>query len=59
MAPVCALDEFRLRSQLERYRHAGRGRSLIEQTPRRLVADLRENVDAKLRRSMLGPSVQP
>jgi hypothetical protein len=48
MAPSCALDEAELRSQLERYRQAGRNASLIERTPRSLVADLDEDVDAKL-----------
>jgi hypothetical protein len=48
MAPSCALDESGLRSQLERYRQAGRNARLIERTPRRLVADLGENVDSDL-----------
>jgi hypothetical protein len=48
MAPSCALDESGLRSQLERYRQAGRNARLIERTPRRLVADLDESVDAEL-----------
>ncbi len=48
MAPNCALDESGLRSQLERYRRAGRNARLIERTPRRLVADLDEAVDAEL-----------
>ncbi len=48
MAPGCALDESGLRSQLERYRQAGRNARLIERTPRRLVADLDESVDAEL-----------
>jgi hypothetical protein len=48
MAPSCALDESGLRSQLERYRQAGRNARLIERTPRRLVADLDGEVDAEL-----------
>jgi hypothetical protein len=48
MAPSCALDESGLRSQLERYRQAGRNARLVERTPRRLVADLDESVDAEL-----------
>jgi hypothetical protein len=48
MAPSCALDEAGLRTQLERYRHAGQNARLIERTPRRLVADLDQNVDAEL-----------
>jgi hypothetical protein len=48
MAPSCALEQSGLRSQLERYRQAGRNARLIERTPRRLVADLGENVDAEL-----------
>ena len=48
MAPSCALDQEGLRSQLERYRQAGQNARLIERTPRRLVADLDQDVDAKL-----------
>jgi hypothetical protein len=48
MAPSCALDEAGLRSQLERYRKAGRNARVIERTPRRLVAELDQNVDAEL-----------
>jgi hypothetical protein len=48
MAPSCALDEDGLRSQLERYRQAGRNARLIERTPRRLVAELDESVDIQL-----------
>jgi hypothetical protein len=48
MAPRCALDESELRSQLERYRQAGRDARLIERTPRRLIADLDESVDTVL-----------
>jgi hypothetical protein len=48
MAPSCALDEVGLRSQLERYRHAGQHARLIERTPRRVVADLDRDVDAEL-----------
>jgi hypothetical protein len=48
MAPSCALDEDGLRSQLERYRRAGQGASLIDQTRRRLVVDVDECVDNQL-----------
>jgi hypothetical protein len=48
MPPSCALDESGLRLQLERYRQAGRNARVIERTPRCLVADLDENVDAEL-----------
>ena len=48
MASSCSLDESGLRSQLARYRQAGRNAHLIERTARRLVADLDENVDAEL-----------
>jgi hypothetical protein len=48
MAPGCALDESALRAQVERYRQAGRNARVIERTPRRLVAELDENVDAEL-----------
>jgi hypothetical protein len=48
MAPSCTLDESELRSQLERYRQAGRDARLIERTPRRLVADIDKSVDAVL-----------
>jgi hypothetical protein len=45
---ACALDAAGLRLQLERYRRAGRDAFLIERTPRRLVAELDEGVDAEL-----------
>ncbi len=48
MAPSCALDEVGLRSQLERYRQAGRNARVIARTPRRLVAELDQNVDTEL-----------
>ena len=48
MAPSCALDESGLRSQLDRYRQAGRHARVIERTPRSLVVDLDESVDAGL-----------
>ncbi len=48
MAPSCALNDTELRLQLERYREAGRNARLIERTPRRLVADLGNDVDAEL-----------
>jgi hypothetical protein len=48
MAPSCALDETGLRLQLERYRRAGRGATIVERTRRRLVVDLDCGVDEKL-----------
>ncbi|HXM86144.1 MAG TPA: hypothetical protein VN889_00785 [Solirubrobacteraceae bacterium] len=48
MAPSCALDEAGLRSQLKRYRQAGRNARLIERTRRRLVVDLDQGVDSEL-----------
>jgi hypothetical protein len=48
MAPSCALDESGLRSQLERYRQAGRNARVIERTRRSLVVDLDGSVDAGL-----------
>jgi len=48
MAPSCALEEAGLRMQLERYRHAGEGARLVEQTHRRFVVDLDERADGKL-----------
>ena len=48
MAPSRALDESGLRSQLERYRLAGRNARLVERTPRRLVAELGDEVDTEL-----------
>jgi hypothetical protein len=48
MAPSCALDESGLRSQVERYRQAGRNARLVERTPRGIVADLAQYVDAEL-----------
>lgn len=48
MAPGCALDESGLRSQVERYRQAGRNARVIERTRRSLVADLNESVGAGL-----------
>src|SRR5262245_48413369 len=48
MAPSCALDESGLRSQLERYRQAGRNARLIERTRRSFVAVLDESVDPGL-----------
>ena len=46
MAPSCALDESGLRSQLERYRQAGRNARVIARTRRTLVTDLDESVDS-------------
>jgi arsenate reductase len=48
MAPSCSLDEAGLRQQLERYRRAGEGARVIEQSRRRLVAELDERADGKL-----------
>jgi hypothetical protein len=48
MAAGCALDESGLRSQLQRYRQIGRAAHLLERTPRRLVAQIDESVDATL-----------
>jgi hypothetical protein len=48
MAPSCALDESGLRSQLERYRRAGRNARMVERTRRTLVADLDRSVDPRL-----------
>jgi hypothetical protein len=47
IAPSCALDEAGMRSQLERYRHAGTGARLVEQTRRRLVVDLDRQIDTR------------
>jgi hypothetical protein len=54
MAPSCALDESGLRSQLERYRQAGRNARVIERTPRRLVAELDQDVDGELVEEAIG-----
>lgn len=48
MAPSCALDEAGLRLQLGRYRRAGEGARLIEQTRRRFVVELDEHADGTL-----------
>lgn len=48
MAPSCALDEAGLRLQFKRYRHAGRGASLVDRSSRRLVVELDQHVDASL-----------
>jgi hypothetical protein len=48
MAPGCALDEHDLRAQLERYRRAGEGASLITRTRRQLTVELDPRVDAQL-----------
>jgi hypothetical protein len=53
MAAGCALDETGLRLQLERYRQAGEGARPVEQTRRRLVVDLDENVDNDLVEEMI------
>ena len=44
-APSCELDADGLRAQAERYRRAGEGAELLERSPRRLLAQLREGVD--------------
>lgn len=44
----CALDQTGLNLQLARYRQAGRDALLIERTPRRIVAELDEDVDPEL-----------
>jgi hypothetical protein len=48
IAPSCALDEAGLRLQLQRYRMAGAGAQLIEQTSRRLVVELDPVVESQL-----------
>jgi hypothetical protein len=48
MAASCALDDAGLRSQLERYRQAGRHARLAERSPRGLVVDLDRRVDRAL-----------
>jgi hypothetical protein len=48
LAPSCALDETGLRLQVERYRHAGKGASVVDRTSRRLVVELDQRVDASL-----------
>ena len=44
-APSCDLDADGLRAQAERYRRTGEGAELLERSPRRLIARLREDVD--------------
>jgi hypothetical protein len=46
MAPSCALDEAGLLLQLQRYRHAGRGAALVDRTPRHLVVQFDQHVNA-------------
>ncbi len=48
MAPSCALEESRLRLQLQRYREIGRNARVIERSPRSLVAALADEVSAEL-----------
>ena len=43
-AASCELDADGLRAQAERYRRAGAGAELLERSPRRLVARLRDEV---------------
>ena len=45
LAASCALDADGLRAQARRYRRAGEGAELLERSPRRLVARLRDDVD--------------
>src|SRR5262249_41377286 len=45
MAGACALDEHGMHRQLERYRTVGRGASLIERTPGRLMVKLDPHAD--------------
>jgi hypothetical protein len=47
-AAACALDESGMRLQVERYRAAGRGASLIERTPRHLTVKLDPDVDGQV-----------
>ncbi len=44
-AASCELDADGLRAQAERYRRAGEGAALLERSPRRLIAQLRDEVD--------------
>jgi SAM-dependent methyltransferase len=53
MASACTLDEGDMRWQLERYRTAGRGASLIERTPRRLTVGLSRQADPQLVEELL------
>ena len=53
MAPGCALDEHALRAQVERYRRAGAGASLIARTRRELTVELDRQVDAQLLQELL------
>jgi hypothetical protein len=48
MAPSCALDESGIRSQLERYRLAGRGARLLELTGQQVTVQLDERIDRKV-----------
>jgi hypothetical protein len=48
MALGCALDQHDLRAQLERYRTAGEGASVIARTRRQLTVELDARVDAQL-----------
>jgi hypothetical protein len=48
MAPSCALDEAGLRRQLQRYRQAGRGATLVARTARSLTVDLDHRVEVGL-----------
>ena len=42
--PSCSLNEAELRSQLERYRIAGRDATIVERSPRRLVVRIADAV---------------
>lgn len=48
MVPACSLDRAGLQAQLERYRTAGRGATLVVRTRRELVVDLDRSVDTAL-----------
>ncbi len=42
--PSCSLDDAALRSQLERYRIAGRDAKVVERSPRRLIIAIADHV---------------
>jgi hypothetical protein len=48
IAGACSLDENGIRRQLERYRTAGLGASLLERTPRRLTVKLDPHADGQV-----------
>jgi hypothetical protein len=53
MLPACTLDQAGSRRQLDRYRAAGQGASLIERTRRRLTLELGREVDRQLVEELL------